>query len=356
MQQNYTLLTINPGSTSTKLAVFQNDQLMKQEILRHAPEELKAFHHVIEQYHLRYTALSRFLEQLPDDLKKFSAIVGRGGPVKPLAGGTYHVNDDLVADLKAGGQTEHASLLGGLLAKGLADQLGIPAFIVDPVSVDELEPIARVTGLPEIERHSWFHALNMRSVARQASQQLGRPLSELNLLLAHLGGGISVGMMAKGKIIDVSNPNESGPFAPERAGALPTGSLVSLCFSGQYTKEQIMKKLIGQGGLLAHLGTTDALTVERRIADGDQHAAIVYQALAYQVAKEIGAMATVVHGQVDAIVLTGGMAYSAMLVGWIQQSVQYIAPVLLYPGEDEMRALALGALRVLRKQEEAKNY
>lgn len=354
--QEYKILAINPGSTSTKIAVYTNDQINFEQIIRHTTSELKAFGKVSDQYDYRLNLVEKALADNNINVGQLSAVVGRGGPLKPLASGTYAVNDAMVEDLKTGVQTEHASNLGGLLAKGIADRVGIPSFIVDPVSVDELEPLARITGLPEISRRSLFHALNLKAVARRVSKDLGKEYTALTLILVHLGGGISVGVQRHGKMIDVSNPNDLGPFSPERAGTLPSYGLVNMCFSGKYSLDDMKRKLVGQGGLVAHLGTSDGREVESRIANGDTKAALIYEAMAYQVAKEIGAMATVVHGALDAIVLTGGLAYSSMLVNMITDRVNFINQVLVYPGEDELQALVEGALRVLRGEEAPKVY
>lgn len=357
MPQFY-LLAINPGSTSTKIAVFADDVAEFSETIRHTAAEMAPFHRVIEQLPFRQTLVAAVLKQRGLDTARLSAVVGRGGPLKPLQSGTYVVNDKLVHDLYTGTglQAEHASILGGLLARGIAETAGVPAFIVDPVSVDEFIPLARVTGLPELSRRSLFHALNMKAVAHQVAKDLARPYASLTLIIAHLGGGISVGVQQRGQMIDVANPNESGPFSPERAGALPTGDLVRLCFDGAHSRAEIERRLVGQGGLVAHLGTNDAREVEKRIDAGDEHAALIFEAMAYQIAKEIGAMAAVVNGEIDAVVLTGGLAHSARLVAWIRRRVSFLGPVMVYPGEDEMQALAAGALRVLRGEEAAREY
>ena len=356
MKYQYKILAINPGSTSTKIAVYADETCLFEETIRHSAEELAPFARINDQYEFRRQLVEKVLTTHDIKIEELSAVVGRGGPLKPIPSGTYIVNDTMCEDLRAGVQAEHASNLGGLIARGIADQAGIPAFIVDPVSVDEFEPLARITGIPEIQRRSLFHALNLKAVAHRVACDLGRDYHSLNLIMVHLGGGISVGIQQGGRMIDVANPNETGPFSPERAGAVPTGDLVKMCYSGKYTLEQMKKKLVGSAGLVAHLGTNDGREIERRINAGDKHAALVYEAMAYQVAKEIGAMATVVSGRVDAIVLTGGLAHSKMLTGWISNRVRFIADVLIYPGEDEIKALVEGALRVLRGEEEAKIY
>ncbi|XEQ93068.1 Butyrate kinase 2 [Sporomusa carbonis] len=354
--QQYKILAINPGSTSTKIAVYTNEQPDFEQVIRHNADELKEFSKIIDQYEYRRQLVEKALIDNNVKISELSAVVGRGGPLKPLASGTYVVNDVMVEDLKIGVQAEHASNLGGLLARGIASQTGIPAFIVDPVSVDELEPLARITGMPEISRRSLFQALNLKAVARRVAKDLQQDYNSLTLIMVHLGGGISVGVQRGGRMIDVTNPNDAGPFSPERAGCLPTHDLVKMCFSGNYTISDIRKKLVGNAGLVAHLGTNDGREVEKRITAGDTKATLVYEAMAYQVAKEIGAMATVVSGSIHAIVLTGGLAYSQMLVKMITDRVKFISQVLIYPGENELQALVEGTLRVLRGEEQPKIY
>lgn len=356
MLEQYKILAINPGSTSTKIAVYSNKRQEFEQVIRHSSEELGQFERIYDQYDYRRQLVEAALAAHHIRISDLAAVVGRGGPLKPMASGTYGVNEAMARDLKVGVQTEHASNLGGLLARGLAGQAGIPAFIVDPVSVDELEPIARITGLPEISRRSLFHALNLKAVAHRVAGDVGKDYHSLTLVLVHLGGGISVGIQQHGRMIDVTNPNDAGPFSPERAGALPSHALVNMCFAGEYALADIKKKLVGQAGLVAHLGTNDGRKIEERIAGGDAQAALIYEAMAYQIAKEIGAMATVVKGRLDAIVLTGGLAHSRLLTNMISERVAFISQVLVYPGEDECAALAAGALRILCGEEEAKIY
>lgn len=351
------ILVINPGSTSTKIAVFDGERSLLEETLRHGSEELAAYPLVIDQYTLRKDAILNTLHEKGINLAKLHAVVGRGGLLKPIPGGTYAVNAAMLADLRAGVQGQHASNLGGLIAHEIAQQLHIPSFIVDPVVVDELQPLARISGLPEIPRISIFHALNQKAVARRAARDLGASYEKVNLIVAHLGGGVSVGAHAHGQVVDVNNALDGeGPFSPERAGGLPVGGLARLCFRSGMTEAQMMKRLVGQGGIVAYLGTNDGRQVAEMIAQGNEQAKTVFMAMAYQVAKEIGACAAVLAGQVDAIVLTGGLAHSQDLVAWISERVRFIAQVLIYPGEDEMTALAEGVLRVLRKEEQAKDY
>jgi butyrate kinase len=358
------LLVINPGSTSTKIAVYDDERPLFVETLRHSSQEIAAFPHILDQYDFRLRAVLSFLEGKEIPLNALSAVVGRGGVLRPIPSGTYQVNDKMVAELSnRNKEREHASNLGGMMARDIALRAGVPAFIVDPVAVDEFDDLARISGLPEIERKSLSHALNVKSAARRAAQDLGRPYSELDLVIVHLGGGISVTAHCKGRMVDVNQALDgNGPFAPERSGGLPVGDVVRMCFGVQpyeglnITYEQMFKKLAGKGGLVAHLGTNNAVEVEQRIGAGDEHARLIYEAMAYQIAKEIGAMATVLEGEVNAIVITGGVAHSEMLLSWIRERVGWIAPILVYPGEDEMLALAQGALRVLRGEEAARQY
>lgn len=350
------VLAINPGSTSTKVALFKGTENVLQKNLTHTAEELSAFNKIPEQYAYRRDMITDWMTAEGYHTDQLLAVVGRGGLLKPMPSGTYQVTETLMADLRIGIQGEHASNLGGLIAFSIAEQAGAPSYIVDPVAVDEFEEVARVSGLPEIKRRSLVHALNIRAVAFNVAQELGRPMEELNLVMAHLGGGISIAPMKLGKIVDANNANEMGPFSPERTGGLPVLDLMKLCYSGQYTADEMKKKLVGKGGLVAYLGTNDAREVYQMIESGDANAKLIFDAMGYQIAKEIGAMATVLDGQVDAVVLTGGVAYSKYLTDYITQKVSFIAPVILKPGEDEMWALNEGVLRVLSGQEPAKIY
>ncbi|HHY36631.1 MAG TPA: butyrate kinase [Firmicutes bacterium] len=351
------VLVINPGSTSTKIALFAGEELVFAETLHHSSQELGTCKRVIDQFPFRRQALENFLQEKKIDPHSLAAVVGRGGVLAPVEGGTYLVNEEMLAELREAPRGEHASNLGALLAHEIAAAAGIPAYIVDPVVVDELEPIARVSGMPGIKRRSIFHALNQKAVARRAARELGRTYTEVNLIVAHLGGGISVGVHSNGRVIDVNNALDGdGPFSPERSGSVPVGDLVRLCFSGKLTEREIYRNIVGGGGLVGYLGTNDAREIEERINNGEEVARFYFEAMAYQVAKEIGAAATVVKGEVDAIVLTGGLAHSTMLTGWIRERIGFLAPVFLYPGEGELEALAQGALRVLRGEEQAKLY
>jgi len=349
-----TLLVINPGSTSTKVAIFHGDQIEASDTLRHDASAIAAFPKVFDQFDMRKEAVYRFLDDHSFAPERLSAVIGRGGVLPPVEGGVYIVDDVLVEALYEYGWN-HASSLGALIARDVAGVAGIPAYIADPVTTDELDDIARITGLPEIERRSVFHALNQKAVARRAALALGREYHECNLIVVHLGGGISVGGHRRGRVVEVSNALDGeGPYAPERSGSLPSTGVVKLCFSGTYTEREIRKKITGQGGLVAYLGTNSLLDVENRIAAGDEYARLCYEGMAYQVAKEIGRVACGMSGDVDAIVITGGAANSAMLVGLITGRVEFIARVLLYPGEEEMRALAQAAMRALAGLERAR--
>ncbi len=353
----YRVLTINPGSTSTKIAVYDQETPVLEQNLHHEREVLARYPHIADQHAFRRQAVSGCLEEAGVLLTSLDAVAGRGGILRPLASGTYRVNGRMLADLRAPSGREHASNLGAIIAHEIAQRCDIPAFIVDPVSVDEFDDIARISGLPEIERRSLSHALNLKAAARKAARDLGRAYQDINLIVVHLGGGISVSPHRRGRMVDVNQALDgTGPFSPERAGGLPVGDVIRMCYSGQYTYQQMSRKIVGQGGLVAHLGTNNATEVEKRITQGDKQAGLIYEAMAYQIAKEIGLMATVLKGQVEAIVLTGGLAHSEMLVGWIKERVQWIAPLLVYPGQDEMLAMAQGVLRVLQGEEEAREY
>lgn len=355
--ETFRILAINPGSTSTKIAIYDNEKEVFETTIRHSNEEIDQYPKIADQYDFRKDVILRVLSENEINLTKLSAVVGRGGLLKPIQGGTYEVNDKMIEDLKAAERGEHASNLGGMIAHEIALQLNIPSFIVDPVVVDELSDVARISGMPEIERISIFHALNQRAVGRRYAVSKQMKYEDLNLIVAHLGGGISVGAHEKGRIVDVNNALDGeGPFSPERTGGLPVGDLAKMCFSGKYTHDEIKKMIKGKGGLVAYLGTNDGRDVVKMIEDGDENAKLIFEAMAYQVAKEIGSCATVLKGKVDAIILTGGLAYGPMLIKWITERVKFISEVIVYPGEDEMSALALGGLRVLKNEETAQVY
>ncbi|MDR3565366.1 MAG: butyrate kinase [Negativicutes bacterium] len=350
------ILAINPGATSTKIAVFDGDAPVFRKTVEHAGQDLKPFARVFDQYQYRMELVLAALSEAGVTLDSLDAVVGRGGLLKPLPGGTYEVNQLMLEDLRKAEQGEHASNLGAVLAYNLAERLAVPALIVDPVSVDEMEPVARVSGSPEFERVSMSHALNSRAVARKVAKSLGRTYQEMNLVTAHLGTGVSVAAHRKGRMIDVSSGKDEGAFSPDRCGGLPTFPLMKLCFSGQYTQKELNDKFMGSGGIFAYLGTKDIREVERLAAEGNEKAGLILAALAYQVAKEIGAMATVLAGAVDRIVLTGGIAFATNIVNAISERVKFIAPVVVMPGEEELESLAAGAVRVLRGEEAAKVY
>ncbi len=355
--EKYKILTINPGSTSTKIAVFENEELIYEKTLRHSSEEISEYENISDQFKFRKDVIEEALKEANLEVQDLSAIVGRGGLLKPIVGGTYKVSDLMVEDLKIGVLGQHASNLGGIIARQMADEVSIPSFIVDPVVVDEMEDIARISGVPEIPRISIFHALNQKAIGRRAAKDMDKKYEDCNFLIVHMGGGVTVGAHKKGKVIDNTNGLDGeGPFSPERSGGLPVGGLMRLCYSDELTKEEIGKRIKGNGGVVAYLGTNDIREVEEMISNGDKKAELIYDAMVYQICKEIGAYATVLKGNVDAIILTGGIAYSSRIREEIEDRVKFIAPVKAYPGEDEMIALAQGGLRVLRGEEEALDY
>ncbi|NMB08405.1 MAG: butyrate kinase [Tissierellia bacterium] len=355
MARDY-ILVINPGSTSTKVALFKEDVEIKSHKINHSGEELKKYKEIFDQYEYRLNLIYNWLKDEEISTKSLKAVVGRGGILRPMPGGTYLVTEAMVEDLKIGIGGEHAANLGGILAKGIADQEGIKSYIVDPVSVDEFQEVSRISGLKEIERKSQVHALNIKAVSHRRAEEVGKSLEDLNFVVAHLGGGISICPVKSGKMIDVNNASEMGPFSPERTGGLPVGDLVEMCYSGKYTLEDMKMKLKGNGGLMSYLGTTDAREVEDRIAKGDKYAKLIYDAMIYQIGKEIGSYATVLDGNVDNIILTGGLAYSNYLVKKIEEMVGFISEIIVYPGEDEMSALNKGVLRIIRNEERPKIY
>ncbi|TFE03177.1 butyrate kinase [Jeotgalibacillus salarius] len=355
--QNYRILVINPGSTSTKIGIFDSETAILEKTIRHDSAVIDQFDKIIDQYQFRKKTILEALDEEGMNVSKLDAVCGRGGLLRPIEGGTYSVNDAMLKDLRQGYSGQHASNLGGIIAYEIAQGLNIPSYIVDPVVVDELSDTARVSGFSLIERKSIFHALNQKAVARRVAKEVGKPYNESTFVVTHMGGGITVGVHHNGRVIDVNNGlHGDGPFSPERAGTVPAGDLVELCFSGDYYRDEIMKMLVGQGGLVGYLGTNDAVKVEQMIQNGDAKAKQIYEAMAYQVAKEIGAAAAVVSGKADAIILTGGLAYGKEFVGLISKRVDWIADVIVQPGENELQALAEGALRVLRKEESAKIY
>jgi butyrate kinase len=354
----YKILSINPGSTSTKFGVYEDEKEVMVKTIRHSADELKNFKKVSDQFKFRKELIINELKNEGIDTTNFNAIVGRGGIVKPLESGVYEVNDALKKDLSEGTYGEHASNLGGLIASELAKEIpGCRAFIADPVVTDELQDIARLSGLPEMPRRSVFHALNQKAMARKYSKETSKKYEDLNLLIVHMGGGISVGAHKGGRVIDVNNAVEGeGPFSPERSGSLVASDLAELCFIGKYTLEEVKKMINGKGGLMAHLGINEAQVAEQRIKDGDKKAELVMNAMIYNIAKLVGAMSAVLQGKIDAIILTGGIAYNQYVVNGLKPYISFLAPITVYPGEDELGALAMSGLRVLKGEETCKVY
>ncbi|MGG7079332.1 butyrate kinase [Clostridium sardiniense] len=354
---SYKLLIINPGSTSTKIGVYEGEKEILEETLRHSSDEIAKYATIFDQLNFRKDVILDVLKEKNFDVRTLDAVVGRGGMLKPIPGGTYKVTEELIEDLKNGVQGQHASNLGGILSNEIGNELNIPAFIVDPVVVDELEAVARISGIPELPRKSKFHALNQKAVAKRYGKESGLGYENLNLIVTHMGGGVSVGAHKKGKVIDVNNALDGdGPFSPERAGGVPAGDLIKMCFSGKYSESEIFSKLVGKGGCVAYLNTNDFRDVIKMSEEGNEEAQLIYDAFIYQVSKEIGAMSAVLEGKVDKIILTGGLAYSEKVVNDIKKRVGWISEIKAYPGEDELLALAQGAIRVLSGEEEAKEY
>ncbi len=350
-------LIINPGSTSTKIGVFEDETLLFEETLRHSTEEIAQYASIVEQKDFRKNIILDLMKEKDFDMKSLDVIVGRGGMLKPIPGGTYAVTDDLLGDLKVGVQGQHASNLGGILAREIADSIGIPSYIVDPVVVDELMPTARYSGVPELPRISIFHALNQKAVAKRYANEKGVTYDSLNLIVVHMGGGVSVGAHEKGKVVDVFNALDGdGAFSPERAGAVPPGALIKMCFSGKYTEKEVYKKLVGNGGFNAYLNTNDMRDVDKMVDEGNKEAEEIREAFILQVAKDIGSMACVLKGKVDQIIMTGGIAYDKAVTDGLKEKAGFIAPVTVYPGEDELLALAQGAIRVMTGKETAMVY
>ncbi|CUU45309.1 butyrate kinase [Clostridium beijerinckii] len=354
---SYKLLIINPGSTSTKIGVYEGEKELFEETLRHTNEEIKRYDTIYDQFEFRKEVILNVLKEKNFDIKTLSAIVGRGGMLRPVEGGTYAVNDAMVEDLKVGVQGPHASNLGGIIAKSIGDELNIPSFIVDPVVTDELADVARLSGVPELPRKSKFHALNQKAVAKRYGKESGQGYENLNLVVVHMGGGVSVGAHNHGKVVDVNNALDGdGPFSPERAGSVPIGDLVKMCFSGKYSEAEVYGKVVGKGGFVGYLNTNDVKGVIDKMEEGDKECESIYKAFVYQISKAIGEMSVVLEGKVDQIIFTGGIAYSPTLVPDLKAKVEWIAPVTVYPGEDELLALAQGSIRVLDGEEQAKVY
>ncbi|MEI7499287.1 MAG: butyrate kinase [Bacteroidota bacterium] len=352
------VLAINPGSTSTKVAVYQNTEPIFIKNIKHTTEELAPYPVITDQFQFRKEIILQQLREADINITELQAVVGRGGLLKPIPSGIYEVNEAMIADLKNSSRGEHASNLGGLIASDLVKSLpNAKAYIVDPIVVDEFDDIARISGHPLMERVSIFHALNQKAVAREYAKSTRRNYEDLNLIVVHLGGGITIGAHQKGRVIDVNQGLDGeGPFSPERSGTLPVMDLVRLCFSGKYSQREVQKMVKGEGGLVAYLGTNNAYEVEKMVDAGDANAELIYHAMAYQVAKYVGEMYTVLKCEVDAILITGGIAYDKGFVNWIQERIYKLAPTHIYPGEDEMKALAINGLMVIRGELEVKKY
>ncbi len=352
------ILAINPGSTSTKIAVFQVSEPIFLKNIKHTAEELMPYQRITDQFHFRKSIILQELQNADINTDSISVVVGRGGLLRPVPSGIYEVNEKMIRDLINNPLGEHASNLGGLIAHDLVQSIpGARAFIADPIVVDEMDDIARIAGHPLFERISIFHALNQKAIAREYAKTTLKKYEELNLIVVHLGGGITVGAHFKGRVIDVNQGLDGeGPFTPERSGTLPMSQMVRLCFSGKYTEKQVLKMMNGEGGLVAYLGTNNAIDVEKMVEVGDMKAKLVYDAMGYQVSKTIGEMYTVLKCEVDAILITGGIAYDKYFVNLIQERVYKIAPIHVYPGEDEMRALAINGLMVVTGELEPKEY
>ncbi len=353
---SYRILAINPGSTSTKIAVYEDENPIFTLSIPHSADDLSHFKSVPDQFHWRKDLIVGALREQGIDIKSLSAVIGRGGIISPVESGVYLVNDDLRHDL-IHARVQHASNLGGLIARDLADEAGVPSYIADPVVVDEMIPYARISGSPLLPRESIFHALNQKAIARKFAAETNTNYEDLNLIVCHMGGGITISAHRHGRVIDTTNALDGcGPFSPERSGSLPPGPLIRLCFSGKYTEPQLMKMVHGKGGLVAHLGTTSVPEIIDRIDKGDLHAMLILRAMCYTVAKEIGAMSIAMKGDVDAILLTGGMAHSKRITDFVAEHVDFIAPIYVYPGENELSALALNALAALQGKREVHDY
>lgn len=356
-KNRYLILAINPGSTSTKTGIFENETEIFMGAAIHSLDELARYPDVLSQCELRKKAILKDVTRSGIDFQNLDSVVGRGGFLRPMPSGTYKINDKMLKDLREGKYGVHASNLGGILAWSIAEETNAEAFIVDPVVVDELTDIARISGMPEIRRKSVFHVLNHKAVARFAARELGKPYNELNLIVVHLGGGITVGAHKRGKVVDVNDGlNGDGPFSPTRSGGLPVLEVIELLLSSKYKADELRRRVMREGGVSAYLGTNDMRKVKRLVERGHRKAKLIYEAMAYQVAKEIGSCGVVLEGNVDAIVVTGGIARDHMFVDLIKRRISFISKVLVYPGGDELKALAMGALEVLRREKIAKEY
>ena len=353
----FRIMAVNPGSTSTKFGVYDDETCLFSKTVRYDAESLAKYASIIDQKELRSKNIMEYLETVGFDFSSLDAIVGMGGVINPIESGVYTINEAMLADCRTERAMMHVSCLGAIIASEIAKPLALPSFIVDPVVVYEMDPITKLTGIPGIERINVFHALNQKAVARRVAAEMGTTYEKSRFVIAHMGGGCTVGAHRYGRAVDVSDGlSGEGPFTPERSGAIPAMPIIEMCFSGKYTKEQMKKMMVGKGGVMAHLGTIDITEVLKRIDAGDEYAALVLDSMVYQTAKEIGAMVVALESEVDAIIITGGLAYSQRVTDAIKKRVEKLAPVRIFPGEDEIWALAGGALRVLRGTEEAREY
>lgn len=356
MKKHYYILAINPGSTSTKIAIFKDEELVFKQNIYHNDQEIATFEKIWDQYAYRKKEIIEFIRDKNFSMKQLSCVVGRGGLFRPVISGTYRINESTLNDAREAVQGDHASNLGCILAYGIAWDYNIPSYIVDPPSVDEMESVARISGHVKIKRRSLVHALNIKAMARSAAIELKRPLSELNLIIAHLGGGISITPIKQGRMIDTNNALSGGPFSAERSGNLPMMDILEYIFENKLTLKDAKKIVMGNGGMYSYIGTKSMIEAAERYEKGDKRAQLIIQAMAYQISKEIGAMATTLHGKIDAIVLTGGAAFCTILVNLIKDRISFLGKIILLPGEDEMIALAQGSLRVLRGEEQPLIY
>ncbi len=350
------ILAINPGSTSSKIGYFEGTDCVSSITIRHNQEEIARFDSLIDQYPMRKEAITDWMKEQNIKIHDLDGVVGRGGLLKPTHGGTFKVNQNIISDLKSCKYGVHASNLGALIAQEIADLAGVDAFIVDPVTTDELSPLARYSGHPDIKRVSVFHALNQKASARTVCDNLGKKYEEINMIIAHLGGGATVAAHERGRAVDVNHGLEEGPFTPERSGSLPVLEILKMAYSGDFTLDEMKKKIVGRGGMTAYMGTSDIQAVVKMAEDGDKKAKEILEAMVYQICKEIGACATVLKGSVDAIVITGGVAYNSFITDRIEDRVSFIAPLHILPGENELLSMTSGVLRVLEGKEEAGIY
>ncbi|MDA3812338.1 MAG: butyrate kinase [Spirochaetaceae bacterium] len=350
------ILAINPGSTSTKIGYFENTNCISSVTIRHEQVSLAQYTSIIDQYPMREQAITQWLNEQKIEVKNLDAVVGRGGLLKPTHGGTFKVNETIISDLKNARFGVHASNLGAILAQEIADIAEVDAYIVDPVTTDEMGPLARYSGHPEIQRISVFHALNQKASARTVCEDIGREYEQINMIIAHLGGGTTIGAHERGRVIDVNHGLEEGPFTPERSGSLPVLEIIKMSYSGKFTLEEMKKKIVGRGGMTAYLGTSDIQAVVKMAVEGDKKAEVILNALVYQICKEIGACSTVLKGSVDVIVITGGVAYNEYITERIKERISFIAPIHILPGENELLSMTSGVLRVLEGKEKAGKY